>query len=224
MRTHAQWVATLAPSLVTLSRSTPIIADGDTEYGGPVMIRRSVQLFAHSGIAGLHIEDRVEDKMDKDKMNLTSIEDFVARVRAGVEGRNAMKSDLVIIVCTRALYKLGLDDAIRRLKAARGAGADMGFVTGVRSKEEAATVVREVGYPCLLNMTYGGPTPSITVQEAAEMGYRAVIFPMATISPATKVMTDSLRSLKENGRMKEEDVATTEEVIKNWTMQATTLI
>ena len=224
MRTHAQWVATLAPSLVTLSKGTPIIADGDTEYGGPVMIRRSVQLFAHSGIAGLHIEDRVEDKDDKDKMNLTTIEDFTARVRAGVEGRMAMKSDIVIIVCTRALYKHGIDDAIRRLKAARAVGADMGFVTGVRTKEEAAQVVKELDFPCLLNMTYGGPTPPITVKEAEEMGYRAIIFPMATISPASRAMTNSLKSLMNNGEMMAEDVATTEDVVKNWSMQATTLI
>ena len=209
---------------MTLSKGIPLIADADTEYGGPVMIRRTVQLYAHSGIAGLHIEDRLEDKDDKEKMKLTTLDEFVDRVRAGVEGREAMASDIMIIVCTRALYTIGIDEAIKRLKAARAVGADMGFVTGVRSKEEAAKVVKEAGFPCLLNMTYGGPTPEISVQEAEKMGYRAIIFPTASIAPASKVIANSLRALKKSGRMSEEDRATTEAIVSNWSVPATSLI
>ena len=174
------------------------------------MIRRTVQLYAYSGISGLHIEDRVEDKNDGNALNLISLVDFTARVTAGVEGRLAMKSDIVIIACTRALQSKGFDEAIRRLKAARLAGADMGFVNGVRSKEEAARVVKELDFPCLLNMTYGGPTPEISVKEAQEMGYKIIIFPMATISPTWKVVASSLESLQKEGEMKEGDRITIE--------------
>lgn len=37
----------------------PIIADADTGFGGPLNISRTVRLYEHAGIAGLHIENQV---------------------------------------------------------------------------------------------------------------------------------------------------------------------
>ena len=50
---------TNASMLASLSPSTPLIADADTGYGGPVMVGRTVTSYIRAGVAGLHLEDGV---------------------------------------------------------------------------------------------------------------------------------------------------------------------
>ena len=40
-------------------RSIPCIGDGDTGYGNPLNVKRTVQLYAQAGLAGIMIEDQV---------------------------------------------------------------------------------------------------------------------------------------------------------------------
>lgn len=42
--------------------SIPIMADGDTGYGSPLNVRRTVESFAHAGAAGIMIEDQTWPK------------------------------------------------------------------------------------------------------------------------------------------------------------------
>lgn len=48
--------------VVAQNTDLPVIADADTGFGGPVNIRRTIQLYEHSGVAGCHIEDQVFPK------------------------------------------------------------------------------------------------------------------------------------------------------------------
>jgi methylisocitrate lyase len=52
MRAHAEMIA-------NIDSQVPLIADADTGYGGPIMVARTVEQYARSGVAGLHIEDQV---------------------------------------------------------------------------------------------------------------------------------------------------------------------
>jgi 2-methylisocitrate lyase-like PEP mutase family enzyme len=45
--------------MIALHTELPVIADADTGFGGPLNIARTVRLYEHAGIAGLHIEDQV---------------------------------------------------------------------------------------------------------------------------------------------------------------------
>lgn len=42
--------------------SIPIMADGDTGYGSPLNVRRTVESYAHAGAAGIMIEDQTWPK------------------------------------------------------------------------------------------------------------------------------------------------------------------
>lgn len=42
--------------------NVPIIADGDTGYGSPMNVKRTVQCFAEAGAAGVMIEDQTWPK------------------------------------------------------------------------------------------------------------------------------------------------------------------
>lgn len=195
MRTNAEMIANLSPS-------TPLIADADTGYGGPIMVARTTQQYARSGVAGFHIEDQIQTKRcgHLGGKILVDVETFVSRIRAAVQARQRIGSDIVVIARTDALQKHGYEESLRRLKAARDAGADVGFLEGVTSKEMARQIIRDVApWPMLLNMVEHGATPSISAPEAREMGFKIIIFPFAALAPAYTAIKAGMERLKETG-------------------------
>ncbi|KAJ7489200.1 Pyruvate/Phosphoenolpyruvate kinase-like domain-containing protein [Mycena latifolia] len=191
-----------AGMIAGLDPDVPVIADADTGFGGAAMCARTTTLYARAGVAGFHIEDQVQQKRcghlaDK---QLVPLEEYLVRIRAAANARAALGSDIVLITRSDALAPFGLDEAIRRCKAALGAGADAAFVEGLRTREDAERAVRELApAPVLLNLATGGVTPNWTVKEAREMGFKMVIFPCAGMIPATLAVRKAYREIREKG-------------------------
>jgi len=57
MSSHAEAIASVAALEEYANAPLPVIADADTGYGGLVMVARIVEMYARSGVAGLHVED-----------------------------------------------------------------------------------------------------------------------------------------------------------------------
>jgi 2-methylisocitrate lyase-like PEP mutase family enzyme len=166
------------------------------------MITRTVQQYARRGVAALHIEDQVQTKRcgHLQGKQVVSTAEFMIRIRAAVAAREAIGSDIVIIARSDALQPFGYKEAINRLKLARDAGADVAFLEGLTSREEARAAVQDLApWPVLLNMVEHGATPSISVSEAQEMGFRIVLYPFAGLAPAYKAMKEVYQRLKEKG-------------------------
>ncbi|KAL2112915.1 hypothetical protein VUR80DRAFT_6037 [Thermomyces stellatus] len=196
MRENAEMIANLNPSV-------PLIANADTGYGGPNMVARTVAQYHRSGIAGLHIEDQIQTKRcgHLGGKAVVDIETFTQRIAAAFHARKKLNSDIVIITRTDALQTHGLDESIRRLKAAVAAGADVGFLEGITTADEAHEVCRQLApTPMLLNMVEHGATPSWSPAEAQDMGFKIMIFPFTSIGPAYKAIKESFISIKETGR------------------------
>lgn len=51
-----------AGMIASLDRQISLIADADTGYGGPVMVKRTVEQYMAGGVAALHLEDQVQTK------------------------------------------------------------------------------------------------------------------------------------------------------------------
>lgn len=191
-----------AETLSNLSPTTPLIADADTGYGGPIMVARTIEQYSRSGVAGLHIEDQVQTKRCGHLSGkiLVDRDTFVTRIRAAVQARKRMGSDIVVIARTDALQKHGYEESLVRLRAARDAGADVGFLEGMSSREMMVRAVKDLApWPLLLNMVEHGATPSTSADEAREMGFRIVIFPFAALGPALVAMRETLEKLKRDG-------------------------
>lgn len=191
-----------AETLSNLSFTTPLIADADTGYGGPIMVARTTEQYSRSGVAGFHIEDQVQTKRcgHLGGKILVDTETYVTRIRAAVQARERMGSDIVVIARTDALQKYGYEDSLNRLRAARDAGADVGFLEGVTSREMARQIVKDLeGWPLVLNMVEHGATPSISAQEARELGFKIIIFPFASLGPALTAIREGLEKLKREG-------------------------
>ncbi|KAK1508045.1 uncharacterized protein CCOS01_16046 [Colletotrichum costaricense] len=195
MRSHAEMLANLDPSI-------PLVADADTGYGGPNMVARTVTQYARSGVAGLHIEDQVQTKRcgHLTGKQVVDTDVFVSRIKAAFLARRRIGSDIVVIARTDAIQTHGFEEALCRLRAAVEAGADVAFLEGVTSAEEARTACQALApTPVLLNMVEHGATPSWTAAEAKELGYRMMIVPFAAIAPAYEAIRESLARLKETG-------------------------
>jgi methylisocitrate lyase len=191
-----------ADMIANLNSTVPLIADMDTGYGGPVMVARAVEQYIRAGVAGFHIEDQVITKRcgHLSGKQVVTQEEFIARIRAAVAMRRRLHSDIVVIARTDALQSLGYENAINRLQAARDAGADVGFLEGMTSKEMARKVCRELApWPMLLNMVEHGATPSMSRDEARELGFKVMIWSFATLAPAYRAIRAAMQHMKQTG-------------------------
>jgi 2-methylisocitrate lyase-like PEP mutase family enzyme len=167
----------------------PVLADADTGYGNPLNVIRTVGVYEAAGVAGLHIEDQVAPKKcghmeDKQVIGAAEMAD---KVRAAVGART--DPDFVIVARTDARAVEGLPAALDRARRYRDAGADALFVEALVSEAEieaAAAAFPDV--PLLFNWAEGGKTPPVALDRLTELGYRIVIFPIATLLAATAAM------------------------------------
>lgn len=75
--------------------------------------------------------------------------------------REQSQGDIVIIARTDALQKFGYEVAVKRLKLAILAGADVAFLGYFTTVEQGKQVCKDLApTPLMLNMVAGGVTPS----------------------------------------------------------------
>ncbi|KAK5209509.1 hypothetical protein LTR20_003656 [Exophiala xenobiotica] len=188
----------------------PVIADADTGFGGPLNIKRTVQLYEHAGVAGLHIEDQVFPKRcgQLKGKDVVDLQVYLERVRSAVEART--DPDFVIIARTdaRQAKHLGGSEAgekafhegVKRLKAALDAGADMAFMESPRTEEECKELVKACApKPVLINVLPHGLTPDFSTSDCERLGFAAAIYPCTGFVPATIAMQRSYEGLKKEG-------------------------
>ncbi|MGE0420008.1 MAG: oxaloacetate decarboxylase [Acetobacteraceae bacterium] len=155
----------------------PVIADADTGYGNELNVVRTVEDYERAGVAGIHIEDQVSPKRcgHLDDKEIVPREDWIAKIRAAAYARR--DRDFLVIARTDSRAVVGFEEAIARANAALEAGADMAFVEAPQTPEEIAAVPKLVKGPCLLNVVWGGKTPTLDLREAETLGFKLAIVP-----------------------------------------------
>lgn len=178
----------------------PLIADADTGYGNELNVTRTVRAYEARGVAGIHLEDQVSPKRcgHLDGKEVVPIEAYLTNIRAAVAARR--DPDFLLIARTDARAVIGFEEAITRANAALAAGADMAFVEAIPDLDELARVPQRVQGPCLLNVVPGGKTPIVSAADAADMGYRLVIYPSLLIESGIVAGDAALAALRATGR------------------------
>jgi 2-methylisocitrate lyase-like PEP mutase family enzyme len=157
--------------------NTPIIADGDTGYGGLMNVQHTVEGYEQAGAAGIQLEDQEFPKKcgHTPMRRVIPLDDMVRKLEVAVASRRS--DDFLIIARTDARTGLGLDEAIKRGKAFKEAGADVVFVESPESEAEMEQICAEIDAPLLVNVVEGGSTPVLSVAEYKRMGYAMAIYP-----------------------------------------------
>ncbi len=178
---------------------TPVIADADTGYGGPLNVRHTVRGYEDAGVTAIQIEDQEFPKKCGHTPNrrVVPLEDMVRKIEVAVNSRRS--DDFLVIARTDARTGLGIDEAIRRGKAFAKAGADVVFVESPESVEEMKKVAAEIDAPLFANMVPGGRTPILPADQLKAMGYAIAIHPAIGFLTVGAALDKAYRDLKQHG-------------------------
>jgi methylisocitrate lyase len=191
-----------------ISRNTdlPTLIDGDTGFGEPMNVARTIQLLEDAGVSGVHLEDQVNPKRcgHLDGKEVVDTTTAVNRIRAAVQARR--DPDFVIMARTdiRGVEGLGFDGlsaALDRAKTLEDAGADAIFAEAMADLSEFEAMRKAVDVPILANMTEFGKSDLFTVQQLQEAGVNMVIFPVSLQRIAMGAIERGLDTLAATGTL-----------------------
>lgn len=180
-----------------------VVVDGDTGYGNPLNVIRTIELWEQAGAAGVFIEDQVWPKRcgHMAGKQVVPAGDWLAKIRAAVDRR----SELLVCARTDARAAVGLDEAIERAKAAVDTGADAVFVEAPETIEEMERIAAEVPAPVLVaNMVEAGKTPLLTPDELTDLGFRLVVSPLTALFSMVAAVRTSLEILARAGTLRDD--------------------
>jgi 2,3-dimethylmalate lyase len=180
---------------IARSVAVPVICDADTGYGNPVNVWRTVREYEDAGAAALHIEDQVWPKRCGflEGKQVIAADAMVPKIRAACDARR--DSQLAIIARTDALAVNGWDDAVRRARAYRDAGADLVFVDGIRTRDDLERYAKLLGD---LPLVYNGDL--LPTAELAAYPFKLNLN-IGTLFAAFARMRAALEELKRAGRV-----------------------
>jgi 2-methylisocitrate lyase-like PEP mutase family enzyme len=178
---------------------TPLVADGDTGYGGLLNVQHTVRGYEAAGAVAIQLEDQEFPKKCGHMLGrrVVPAADMAAKIRVAVESRS--DPDFLVIARTDARTTLGLDEALRRAEAYLAAGADLLFIESPESVEEMERIGRTLGVPLVANMVEGGRTPILDAATLQRLGYRLAIFPALGFLAAGAALEQAYAGLKARG-------------------------
>jgi 2-methylisocitrate lyase-like PEP mutase family enzyme len=178
--------------------SIPVLGDGDTGFGNPLNIKRTVRGYHQAGFACVMIEDQVMPKRCGHTAGKEVVDrkEALLRVRAAVDARKE-GADILIMARTDARAGHGLEEAIARCRAYVDLGADITFLEAPRSEAEMQTYCREVPGPKMANLVEHGKTPLLPLPRLQEMGYKIAVYPLTLLNVSVGAMQRALECLRQ---------------------------
>ncbi len=175
----------------------PVLGDGDTGFGNPLNIKRTVRGYQQAGFACVMIEDQMMPKRCGHTAGKTVVERSEAyrRIQAAVDARND-GTDILIMARTDARSVQGLKEAIDRCNGFVELGADITFLEAPESEEEMSAYCREVPGPKMANLVEHGKTPLLPHQRLEEMGFDIAVYPLTLLNASVMAMQKALACLK----------------------------
>lgn len=176
-----------------LSRAVTIPVAADYENGfadDPADVAESIRRACETGLAGASIEDWSGSAIYDKAL-------AVERVAAAAEAARNGKTQLVLTARAENLIH-GVDDladSIARAQAFQEAGADVIFVTGIRTLEQVKAVVSSVERPVNVLVSSGCPS----VAELAEAGVARISVGGSLMYAAYAAVIAAVTELRDEG-------------------------
>ena len=184
---------------LTRTVQVPVIVDADTGFGNVINVQRTVVDLEGAGVAAIQIEDQQLPKRCGHLSGKTLVPtgEMCAKLKAACEAR--LDPDLVLIARTDARGVEGMDAALGRAEAYLDSGADWIFAEALENRDEFEQFANAIDAPLIANMTEFGKSPLLTVDELADLGYAAVLFPVTIFRVAMKAMEAALAMMADEG-------------------------
>jgi len=192
-----------ATTVMNDSVSIPIVADCDTGYGNSNNVMHMIRKYEEAGIAAVTIEDKKFPKVNSyiaGRQELAPIAEFVGKILAA---KNTQQTkDFMVIARVEALIAgWGQEEALKRAHAYVEAGADAILIHSKASTaDEIAAFSESWDFSAPLVIV---PTayPSLTVEEAAKLGIKMIIYANHGLRAAIKATNEVLAEIKRAGRL-----------------------
>ena len=180
----------------------PVLVDADTGYGNAVNVSFAVQEFIRAGVAAISIEDQEAPKKSGTQAGRRCIplDEAVGKIRAAVAARDELDPSFVVCARTDAIGAEGtdFDDALERCVAySEDGGADVVWLNSVQSGEQLRTACATLSVPVMT--IWGGSGPRPPLDEFAELGARAVLFPTLAASAGGQAAWELLHEFRAHG-------------------------
>lgn len=193
-------IAMLASRITNVIR-VPLITDGETGFGGPLQVRRTVMEYEKAGLAGFHIEDQAYPKKGGSLAGraLIPIDEMVGKIQAALEARQ--DKDFLVIARTDG-RDISFEESVRRANAYIEAGADVVMVLPLNS-EEVEQYPKLVRGPVLILVSDHRPYTVIPLKKYEEYGYKMVWFILSELYVVGKALTELWEHVMITGTTKE---------------------
>jgi len=152
----------------------PVIVDTDDGFGDPLMVRRTVQLFEQIGVAGVIIED-LKRPLRCSALGGGSMEPAVLMVQK-IKAAVAARSDPNFVIFARTDDYEGIDEVISRVATYTKAGAEVGFVLGLKSVEDMERVGKASPIPLMAIEAPDTNMPLVPPDKLEAMGYKLHLY------------------------------------------------
>ena len=183
----------------------PVIVDGGNGFGDVKNVTRTVRGYEELGIAAIFIEDQKSPITcgQMGKREVVSVREMEGKIGAALAARRS--ADTFLIARTDGRSAKDLNEAIRRGKAYRDAGADGLYIEGLRSRDELKRVGKALaGTPLATTMMEGGGRmPWVPPAEIHEAGFAMVMYPTTLLFQITRTVERALTTLKAGKPMSE---------------------
>jgi 2,3-dimethylmalate lyase len=178
---------------------SPLIADGDTGYGGLLNIQHTIRGYENAGVVAIQLEDQEFPKKcgHTPSRRVIPMNDMVKKIQVASDSRS--DKNFLIIARTDARTSLGIDEALKRGEAYAKAGADILFIESPESLAEMKMIGKQFDLPVLANMVDTGKTPVLSRDELQAIGYQLAIFPVTALLANVKAMQQVYAGFKAQG-------------------------
>ena len=186
----------------------PVMADGEDGFGDGECLQKNIETYVQIGTAGINLEDQnLREPASPDK--IISKERMLAKIKTAVAARQTAGSPHFIINArTDALRatedrKAAQKLAVERANSYLEAGADLCFITYIKTREEVALFAKEVQGP--LSVAAGLPynIREFSINDCRELGVARVSLPSCLIFSAMQGMLNTLTMVRDTGTFSE---------------------
>jgi 2-methylisocitrate lyase-like PEP mutase family enzyme len=182
----------------------PVMADGEDGYADGEKFLANILRFIRSGIAGINIEDQnLWDKTNVEKIVPASV--MIEKISMA---RTLKKSlgipDFIVNARTDALgafsdRKKSMEVAVRRANTYLEAGADLCFVTNIKTKHELTFFAAEVNGPLSVAAGLEYNMQEFDINDCRELGIARVSLPSLLIFSTLNALRKNLEHVKRDG-------------------------
>jgi len=183
---------------VAAAAPVPLVADGESGFGGAANVWRTVREIEAAGAAAVHIEDVTlyRGAGELATPRLDDRDEAIRRVRAAVAARS--DPDFLIVARTDARRTAPLAEAIARCRAFRDAGADVVFPEFLPSLEELRELAAAVPGPKMITLRHGGRIPPPPAAELSALGVVLAVFAVSPVLAAAQAMSGVMAAIWED--------------------------